>query len=283
MSNDVTLIPIEERDIDFYGDVITTVLVEVDGRQTVYIPLRPICDYLGVDWSAQRQRINRDPVLSKYVSGVVITPTPLSKYTNPQEMVCLRLDYLNGWLFGINASRVKEEVRERLLRYQEECYRVLADAFLMPSTAVQPLDSRDEVLSQLHNMALVIAATTREMMQARQLAESGVQLAQTNAQRLDRAAGVVSNLTRRITAVEQQIRAGKLTQEQAVEIKRRVNAIANEMAKYEPGKSHYQAVYTALGDEVDVTSYKNIPLKAYDTAVHFLDNWLLALKQTEDD
>jgi hypothetical protein len=217
------------------------------------------------------------------VGGVVITPTPLSKYTNPQEMVCLRLDYLNGWLFGINASRVKEEVRDRLLRYQEECYRILADAFLMPGTAIQPVDSRDEVLSQLHNMALVIADTTREMIQARHLAETGVQLAQTNTQRLDRAATVVSNLTRRVTVIEQQIRAGKLTEEQAAEIKRRVNAIANEMAKHEPGKSHYQAIYAALGDEVGVTSYKNIPLKGYDTATHFLDNWLLALKQTESD
>lgn len=64
-----------------------------------------------------------------------------------------------------------------------------------------------------------------------------------------------------------------------MEIKRRVNAIANEMAKHDPGKSHYQAVYAALGDEVGVTSYKSIPLKGYETAVSFLDNWLLALKQ----
>jgi hypothetical protein len=277
------LLPVEEKTVLFYEDEITAVVVERDNRREIYVPLRPICDYLGVDWSAQRQRINRDPVLSKYVSGVVITPTPLSKYTNPQEMVCLRLDYLNGWLFGINASRVKEEVRDRLLRYQEECYRILADAFLMPGTAIQPVDSRDEVLSQLHNMALVIADTTREMIQARHLAETGVQLAQTNTQRLDRAATVVSNLTRRVTVIEQQIRAGKLTEEQAAEIKRRVNAIANEMAKHEPGKSHYQAIYAALGDEVGVTSYKNIPLKGYDTATNFLDNWLLALKQTEGD
>lgn len=64
-----------------------------------------------------------------------------------------------------------------------------------------------------------------------------------------------------------------------MEIKRRVNAIANEMAKHDPGKSHYQAVYAALGDEVGVTSYKSIPLKGYETAVSFLDNWLLSLKQ----
>ena len=121
-------------------------------------------------------------------------------------------------------------------------------------------------------MALVIAATTREMLATKYLAQS-------NTERLDRAALVVQNLTRRVTAVEQQVRAGKLTEEQAAEIKRRVNLIANEMSKHDPGKTHFQAVYAALGDEVGVTSYKAIPLKAYETAVSFLDNWLLSLKQ----
>ena len=154
----------------------------------------------------------------------------------------------------------------------------MADAF-GASTAVQPMSASDEVLVQLHNMALVIAATTREMLAARQLAQTSVQMAQANAQRLDRAAAVVGDLTKRVTAVEQQVRAGKLTEEQAAEIKRRVNLIAQEMSKHEPGRSHYQVVYAALGDEVGVTSYKTIPLKAYETAVSFLDNWLLSLMQ----
>jgi hypothetical protein len=35
----------------------------------------------------------------------------------------LPIDYLNGWLFGINAKRVKEDVRDRLIIYQERCYK----------------------------------------------------------------------------------------------------------------------------------------------------------------
>jgi hypothetical protein len=47
------------------------------------------------------------------------------------EMVCLPLDYLNGWLFKINANRYKgDDRREVIIRYQRECYRVLADHFL---------------------------------------------------------------------------------------------------------------------------------------------------------
>ncbi len=53
-----------------------------------------------------------------------------SRQRHTQSMLCLPLDMLNGWLFGINADCVKPEIRETVLRYQRECYRVLADAFL---------------------------------------------------------------------------------------------------------------------------------------------------------
>lgn len=277
MSNedDKALVPVEQRDIDFYGDVITAVMVEVDGRQVVYIPIRPICDYLGVSWQGQNRRLNDDEVLSAVSMSINITLTdiePDSRRPKTSRMLCLPLEFINGFLFGINPKRVKPEMKANIIRYQRECYRILADAFVGQSTAVQPTSASDEPLVQLHNMALVIAATTREMLATKYLAQS-------NTERLDRAALVVQNLTRRVTAVEQQVRAGKLTEEQAAEIKRRVNLIANEMSKHDPGKTHFQAVYAALGDEVGVTSYKAIPLKAYETAVSFLDNWLLSLKQ----
>lgn len=48
-----------------------------------------------------------------------------------------------------------------------------------------------------------------------------------------------------------------------------------------PPQSH--PCVTILGDEVGVTSYRDIPLKTYQTAVSFLDNWLLALTQAGKD
>lgn len=272
MDNERSLVPIDQRDIDFYGDVITAVLVEEGGRQVVYVPLRLVCDYLGMSWAGQRERVNRDPVLSDVMRFVRVTRTN-SAGGNP-NVLALPLDYINGWLFGINASRVKEEIRDRLIRYQRECYRALADAFIGQGMAVQPAGTSDEPLVQLHNMALVIAATTREMLATKYLAQS-------NAERLDRASEAFTKLTRRVTAVERQMQAGTLTEEQAAEIKKRVNAISQEMTKHSPGKSHYQAIYAALGDEVGATSYKSIPLKGYEAAITFLDGWLLSLKRTK--
>ena len=127
---DKPLDPIEEREIEFQGDSVLAVLVSDDdgGAPAVYVPLRPMCERLGLSWSGQRERIGRDTVLSEVLQGVRVTRPPGSG-GGTQTALCLPLDYLNGWLFGITASRVKEAVREPLIRYQRECYHVLADAF----------------------------------------------------------------------------------------------------------------------------------------------------------
>jgi hypothetical protein len=42
MADDKALVPVEEQTVDFYGDAITTALVEVNGRTTMYVPIKPI-------------------------------------------------------------------------------------------------------------------------------------------------------------------------------------------------------------------------------------------------
>src|SRR5437899_12220294 len=69
------LVPIQERKINFHGDELLVVLVEVGGERQVYVPIRQFCDYLGLDWSGQRQRMMRDEVLVEEMTSVVITPT----------------------------------------------------------------------------------------------------------------------------------------------------------------------------------------------------------------
>ncbi len=109
------LVPIEQRAVIFYDDELTAVVVDENGRQVVYVPVRPICDYLGIQWAAQSKRIKRDPVLSQVAVSVSVMDT---QGRQRREMTCLPLDFLNGWMFGINASRIRDEqTREHLIRY----------------------------------------------------------------------------------------------------------------------------------------------------------------------
>ncbi len=65
MSNDrQALVPLEQRAVDFYEDQIIAVIVEEEGERRIYVPMRPIVEYLGLAWPPQYSRIQRDPVLS---------------------------------------------------------------------------------------------------------------------------------------------------------------------------------------------------------------------------
>lgn len=106
-------------------------LIVLNHQNKPYIAMKPVCENIGLDWHAQRQRIHRHHVLSK---GEVMITLP-SKSGN-QEYLCLPISMINGWLFGIETSRVKPEIRATLEQYQLECFDVLYNHF-MPKVAQQ--------------------------------------------------------------------------------------------------------------------------------------------------
>lgn len=114
--------------VPFHGHQLLTLK---DG-ETIRVAMRPICEAIGLDWSAQFRRIERHPVLAE---GVAIMATP--SVGGEQETVTLPLDYLNGWLFGIDANRVKPELKDRLIEYQRECFVALA-AYWQQGIATNP-------------------------------------------------------------------------------------------------------------------------------------------------
>src|SRR5215210_2297627 len=101
-SENQALVPVDERTIDFYGDEVLGVIIEEDSERRIYVPIRPICDYLGLSWAGQRERIMRDEVLAESVRFVRVTRTN-SKGGAP-DLTCLPLDFLPGWMFGISTN-----------------------------------------------------------------------------------------------------------------------------------------------------------------------------------
>ena len=114
--------------VAFHGANLT--LVSIDSKP--YAAIKSICDAIGLAWNAQFERIKRDAVLSSVIRVTRTTGSDGKKY----EMLCLPLGYLNGWLLGVNANRVKPEIRQKLIQYQMECYDVLYQHF-MPKVAKQ--------------------------------------------------------------------------------------------------------------------------------------------------
>ena len=93
----------------------------------ILIPIRPICDALGVSYERQYRKVCDDEFLSSVVALRATTGADGKKY----EMVCLPLQYVFGWLFTINPANVSEEARPAVKRYRLECYDALYDHFAM--------------------------------------------------------------------------------------------------------------------------------------------------------
>lgn len=95
-----------------------------------FVPIRPICDAIGIDAKAQRNKIERDEILSSV--GVVMTST--GRDGKSYEMFCIPFKYVFGRLFSIDTSRVNPEAHDVVLRYKEECYDALYRYFTEPQT-----------------------------------------------------------------------------------------------------------------------------------------------------
>jgi len=130
-ANQRALVPLLVNQTDFHGDLLMVALVEIDGERQAVVPLRQFCDYLGVDWSSQRQRLVRDEVLAAEMLSIVVTNEQLPRkrgyYNRP--VICLPLEVLPGWLFNISPTRVKPALQEKVQRYRRLCYRALWRAF----------------------------------------------------------------------------------------------------------------------------------------------------------
>ena len=107
MPNDITF-------VNFNSNPIMTVTDSHTG--IIYIPCKPICEAIGVAWHGQLEKIKQDEVLSEAIQEFCIPSN-----SGNQNTICIPLDYLNGWLFKLNPSKVAPEAKDRVIMYQREC------------------------------------------------------------------------------------------------------------------------------------------------------------------
>ncbi|MCA9864029.1 MAG: ORF6C domain-containing protein [Thermomicrobiales bacterium] len=237
--------PIEQREVELSaGDRVLAALVEVGDEERVYVPVRPICEALGVNWPSQSRRIRDDDVLGEEAQGVVMMTTPSAdgRGGGPQTYLSLPLEFLHGWLFGFQVSRVKKEHREALLRYKRECYRLLYEAFYTRTLAkrVGSVEGRVDTLeNRVDSAALVVGALQ----------------------------GDVSQLKRLLTVGE------TIGPSQQSAIKETVKGIADLLTERGSTTNPYQGVWGELNRRMGVARYRDIPAEKFSEAMTFLDDW----------
>lgn len=133
----------------------------------VFLALKPMVEAMGLDWSAQFRRVQRDPILAE---GIAMMATPFGN-GGGQEALCLNVELIQGWLFTIDSSRIKdEEVKRRVLLYQRECYGVLHAHFTGKAKLETHEDEATETLSTGERLRMVTETRqTFDSLAARQM------------------------------------------------------------------------------------------------------------------
>lgn len=93
-------------------------LYVVEYNNEPYVPMKPIVEGMGLDWKSQFSKIK-----SRFSKGMVEITIPTKG--GEQSMLCLALRKLAGWLHTISPNKVKPEIRDKVIKYQEECDDVL--------------------------------------------------------------------------------------------------------------------------------------------------------------
>lgn len=101
--------------VPFYGNS----LYVVSHNGEPYTPMKPIVKGMGMDWMGQLTKIRQR--FSSTIEEISI----VAKDGRQRKMVCLPLRKLAGWLQTISPNKVKPEIRDKVIQYQNECDDVL--------------------------------------------------------------------------------------------------------------------------------------------------------------
>lgn len=258
------LIPQDEKEVLFYDDTLTAVLIITSsGEQKIYVPVKPLAEALGLSWPGQYERIQRDEVLASETELIRVTRIN-SRAGNPQEL-CLPLELIPGWLFGINVSRVKSDMKDKIIRYRRECYKVLYEAFQEGrltnlDASVEDLLQSDSPAAQAYKMAQAMMNLARNQLLLEAQLQTHHEHIINHTERIEKIEALLGNKDRHIT------------EEQASQISQAVKAVAMQISK-KTGRNEYGAIYGELYRQFSITSYKLMPAHLFDKAMRFLNNW----------
>lgn len=123
------------------------IIIIKDGEKRV--PIKPICEALGVDYSSQLKKIKDDDILT----STMVLSTTVGRDKKDRDMQTIPYKYVFGWLFGINPKNVSEQARPIVLKYKMACYDALYYHFTAHSQFLEEKQIKmEELLNEVQRV-----------------------------------------------------------------------------------------------------------------------------------
>lgn len=101
--------------VAFHGNT----LFVINHNNEPYTPMKPIVEGMGLTWQSQQRKLTAN----KERWGIIILMIPTQSGT--QEALCMPVRKLPAFFGSISPNKVRKEIRERIVLYQNECDDVL--------------------------------------------------------------------------------------------------------------------------------------------------------------
>lgn len=241
--------------VEFDGDMLPAVILEGEG---VAIPVRTICQALGLDVQSQSDRLREHDVLA---DGLRVVRVPRGQQLRP--VMALLHRFIPFWLATIVPAQVKAEVRPKLVRYQLELVDVLALLYGGDVQSRQPAatDPGTAALQQQMAHALLELRLLREALFDAQ-SRTDDRLVH-HEQRMDAIEDVLGDLQDRFTSQT------TITAAQQEVIKRSIQRLAR---RYEQrtGQAMFARLFGQFCIDLGTPKYALLPASRYNDALSWL-------------
>lgn len=277
--------PIEQKSVEFYGE---TLIALRDTQGTIWLPIRRLCEAIGVNLQGQLDRVERDPVLREESQSVSVTLTDGRVF----EMSCLPLKYVRAWLFGINASRVRPQVRDKLIQYQREVIEIIDRHFSRPV----PTGMDERIMEAMRDNALQQAKLWEVMIEEQRRLRAAEALLQEMDDRLgdhDRQLDDHAHALNELRSLQNQQSLLLTKFNDAIHLLPAPSDVINPVQKsvikelvddvvaaaqekgirLGQGRNDYPAVWAALKHRFEVAKYDELTVAQYDACVTWLKQW----------
>ncbi|MBY7786090.1 phage antirepressor N-terminal domain-containing protein [Vibrio fluvialis] len=128
----------------------------VDRNGEPYTPMKPIVEGMGLAWQSQHKKLTSNSERWGITMMVIPSVDPHNSVT------CIPLRKLFGWLQTLQPNRIREDIRDKVIQYQNECDDVLWKYWTKQhETPVMP-PSRMRMLMVMENGRVVSAQPVPE-------------------------------------------------------------------------------------------------------------------------
>ncbi len=257
-----SLTPPRREVIDFHGEQLIAVVLESDG---VAIPLRLLCERIGLDTEAQAEKLRTHPVLA---AGLRVVNVEINGRV--RSVLAIIHTKLPFWLATISPEQVNDETRPKLIQYQTELADILARLFYGEPAAPAPL-SADPTIAALQQQ---FHATLSEM---RKIRETIIE----EQRRTNQSVADTQQRLTSLTEIVSELRTFlPVSPKQAEYIQRAIKRVATRLYKkrqasdagYRQTEDNlYQLLFGQFKVDMGIPRYDALPIDKYEVAITWIE------------